>query len=110
MKMGREKHDAQRWGEVGKGENGDYENIIKTAWTGKYFDTVFNTAWGYMYSTSRRTLLLVSLFYFRQTNLSFLGLDLRTAATVSCVYWWAACFAVFFFVVYEFNLNICTIK
>ena len=75
MKMGREKHDAQRWGEVGKGENGDYENMIKTAWTGKYFDTVFNTAWGYMYSTSRRTLLLVSLFYFRQTNLSFLGLD-----------------------------------
>ena len=33
----------------GKGDNGDYENMIKTAWAGKYFDTIFNTAWGDMY-------------------------------------------------------------
>ena len=27
----------------------DYENMIKAAWTGKYFDTIFNPAWGDMY-------------------------------------------------------------
>ena len=27
----------------------DYENMIKIAWTGKYFDTIINTAWGDMY-------------------------------------------------------------
>jgi len=44
----------------------DYENMIKAAWTGKYFDTIFNTAWGDMYFHITKTSYAGEFIYFPQ--------------------------------------------
>ena len=66
----------------------DYENMIKIAWTGKYFDTIFNTAWGDMYfhitktsydgvfilfSSEKKLIILffVSMFFFSRAIIFF---------------------------------------